>query len=66
MKSAWIWGISEEMGDYKSFEMMAIRYSDDADTVSEMMKNVQNSVEHINAQIDVVAQNIRGVSTSVE
>lgn len=57
---------NEVMGDYKSFEMMAIRYSDDADTVSEMMKNVQNSVEHINAQIDVVAQNIRGVSTSVE
>lgn len=56
----------EVMEDYKSFEMMAVRYSDDADTVSEMMKKIKDSVGYINEQIEIVVQNIGAISTSVE
>ncbi len=57
---------NEVMGDYRSFEMMAVRYSEDAKAVSEIMGKVQSSVEHINNQIDIVTQNIAGIATSVE
>ncbi len=56
----------EVMGDYKNFEAMSVRYSDDADTVSEIMRKIRYSVDHINKQIDIVTQNIGGISTSVE
>lgn len=57
---------NEVMEDYKNFEKMAMRYSGDAEAVSEMMGKIQSSVEHINGQIDIVAQNIVGIANSVE
>ncbi len=57
---------NEVMEDYRNFEVMAARYSEDAEAVSEMMRKIQSSVEHINDQIDIVTQNIGGISTSVE
>lgn len=57
---------NEVMEDYKNFEIMAVRYSDDAEAVSDIMRKIQTSVDHINSQIDVAAQNITGIATSVE
>ncbi len=57
---------NEVMEDYRNFEVMAARYSEDAEAVSEMMRKIQSSVEHINDRIDIVTQNIGGISTSVE
>ncbi|MDE7239971.1 MAG: hypothetical protein K2N41_09720, partial [Lachnospiraceae bacterium] len=54
------------MEDYKKFEMMSVQYSDDADTVSDVMSRIQNSVDSINKQILNVVQNIGGVLSSVE
>ncbi|HBA70143.1 MAG TPA: hypothetical protein DCZ40_12420 [Lachnospiraceae bacterium] len=54
------------MEDYGSFEMMAERYRNDADAVSEMINKIQNSVEHIGGQIGIVVQNIGGISSSAE
>lgn len=57
---------NEVMEDYKNFEIMAVRYSDDAEAVSKIMRKIQTSVEHINSQIDIATQNITGIATSVE
>ncbi len=57
---------NEVMEDYKNFEIMAVRYADDAEAVSEIMGKIQTSVEHINGQIDIATQNIAGITTSVE
>lgn len=54
------------MEDYKKFEMMSVQYSDDADTVSDIMGRIQGSVDSINKQIFTVVQNIGGISSSVE
>lgn len=54
------------MDDYKKFETMSVQYSNDADTVSEIMGKIQGSVDSINKQIAAVVQNIGGVSSSVE
>lgn len=54
------------MEDYKKFETMSVQYSNDADTVSEIMDKIQGSVDSINKQIAAVVQNIGGVSSSVE
>ena len=56
----------EVMEDYKGFEAMSVRYSEDADTVSEIMGKIQNSVDHINSKLGVATRNIGGISTSVE
>ncbi len=57
---------NEVMEDYRNFEIMAVRYADDAEAVSEIMGKIQTSVEHINGQIDIATQNIAGITTSVE
>ncbi len=54
------------MEDYKKFEEMSVQYSNDADTVSDIMGRIQGSVDSINQQISTVAQNISGISSSVE
>lgn len=54
------------MEDYKNFEVMAVRYSDDADAVLEIMGKIRDSVGQINCQIDIVTQNIGGISAAVE
>ena len=54
------------MDDYQNFETMSVKYSDDADTVSEIMSRIQGSVDSINKQISVVVQNISGITSSVE
>lgn len=57
---------ADVMEDYKKFESMSVQYSNDADTVSEIMGKIQNSVDSINKQISVVAKNISGISSSME
>lgn len=52
--------------DYKQFETMSVQYSNDADTVSDIMSRIQGSVDSINRQISTVVQNIGGISSSVE
>lgn len=54
------------MEDYRQFETMSVQYSNDADTVSEIMDRIQGSVDSINRQISTVVQNIGGISSSVE
>lgn len=54
------------MEDYKSFEMLSVRYREDADVVSEMINKIQGNVGHIGAQIGAVVQNIGGISNSTE
>lgn len=54
------------MEDYKKFETMSVQYSDDADSVSEIMSKIQGSIDSINKQITTVVQDIVGVSSSVE
>ncbi len=54
------------MKDYKNFETMSVQYSNDADTVSDIMDGIQGSVDSINSQISTVVQNISGISSSVE
>lgn len=54
------------MDDYQNFETMSVKYLNDADTVSEIMSRIQGSVDSINKQISVVAQNIIGITSSVE
>ena len=54
------------MEDYKNFETMSVQYSNDADTVSDIMGRIQESVDSINRQISTVVQNISGISSSVE
>ena len=54
------------MEDYKNFETMSVQYSNDADTVSDIMSRIQKSVDSINSQISTVVQNISGISSSVE
>lgn len=57
---------SKVMEDYKSFEMMSVRYMEDANTVSEMIDKIQSNVDHIGGQINTVLQNIGGISSSAE
>ncbi|MBD5556293.1 MAG: methyl-accepting chemotaxis protein [Roseburia sp.] len=57
---------SKVMDDYKSFEMMSVRYMDDANIVSEMIDKIQSNVDHIGGQINTVLQNIGGISSSAE
>ncbi|MDE5803619.1 MAG: methyl-accepting chemotaxis protein [Lachnospiraceae bacterium] len=57
---------TEVTENYKNFEMMSVRYSDDADVVMEIMDTVQNSVNHINQQIGMVAENIGSIAVSAE
>ena len=54
------------MEDYKNFETMSVQYSNDADTVSDIMVGIQGSVDSINKQISAIVQNISGISSSVE
>ena len=54
------------MEDYKKFEEMSVQYSNDADTVSDIMGRIQASVDSINQQISTVVQNISGISSIVE
>ena len=57
---------SKVMEDYKSFEMMSVRYMEDANIVSEMIDKIQSNVDHIGGQINTVLQNIGGISSSAE
>lgn len=57
---------TEVTENYKNFEMMSVRYSDDAHIVMEMMDKVKNSVNHINQQIGMVAENIGSIAVSAE
>lgn len=54
------------MEDYKKFETMSVQYSNDADTVSDIMHRIQGSVDSINKQISTVVQNISGILSTVE
>lgn len=57
---------NEVMTDYKNFDMMSVRYQEDADTVSAMMDKIRRSAEHIDRQLDVATKNMAGITTSVE
>ncbi len=54
------------MEDYKGFEMMSDRYSQDADMVEELIGMINKGVSSINAQIVNVTENIGSVTTSME
>ncbi len=54
------------MEDYKNFEMMTTRYLEDADTVAEIMGNIQGSVRQMNNRICSISEGIEGISTSTK
>lgn len=57
---------NEVMTDYKNFDMMSVRYQEDADTVSAMMDKIRRSAEYIDRQLDTATKNMGGITTSVE
>lgn len=52
--------------DYKGFEMMSVRYDDDADIVNEMMHSITEKVNHLNTEMDKLLINVQGIESSID
>lgn len=54
------------MEDYKSFEMLSERYSQDANMVMEMMSTIKSGISFIDNQIAIATENIESITDSIE
>lgn len=52
--------------DYKGFEMLAERYNQDADEVSDMMSSISTQVGHLSHEMVQVAQSMKDISCSID
>lgn len=52
--------------DYKSFEMLSVRYDEDAQKVTQMMHNIREKISHLDEEMEKLSGNVRGVSKSID
>lgn len=52
--------------DYKGFGMLAERYNQDADEVSDMMGSISTQISHLSHEMVIVTQSMRDISVSIE
>ena len=51
--------------DYRSFEMLSVRYAEDADEISSMLDNIGSKTMNVSGEMDHLSQNVKGISASM-